>query len=222
MTTQLRPDISQDTNVLFTGTSTPDCLLLCTDAEVLASLKVLFTDMDLPVEICADAEDAFARLQSRRFRAVIVDCDLPEGPALMRRIRESPDFQGTVRFALVGENTSMREMSKLGATLVAHKPLHPRHARKSLHAMQSLSGLRRRRTPRTALLPFAYITPGARYRVAARMTRQSHASTTHAIHTESAEPQTLVTTLAKFFEADTRTVFATRRCVVAVARFMAR
>jgi CheY-like chemotaxis protein len=124
-------------------------LLVCADAEAIQVLSRIFHDLGIEVETCGDPHTAKARIEERRFDAMVVDCqDESAAAALIARIRSSPFNRQGIIIALVNRRNQVPDIFEHGANFLLYKPLSRERALHSLYAARGLLREERRTKPR--------------------------------------------------------------------------
>jgi c-di-GMP-binding flagellar brake protein YcgR len=124
-------------------------LVYCPDEKVVRVLRRVLSELEIGMELCADAESAIHKLTRGRFEAVIVDCSDPgTASRVLRSARSAPCNKRAVAVAIVGTQTSLGESRDLGAHFVLHQPLSPERAKTSFRAVRALMKRERRRNAR--------------------------------------------------------------------------
>lgn len=127
-------------------------LVFCADEKVVRVLRRVLSELEIGMELCADAESAIHKLTRRRFEAVIVDCmDPVKASRVLRGARSAPCNKRAVSVAIVGALTSLGGARDLGAHFVLHQPLSPERAKTSFRAVRALMKRERRRNTRIAV-----------------------------------------------------------------------
>src|SRR6266849_10798476 len=124
-------------------------LVFCADDKVVRVLRRVLSELEIGMELCADAESAIHKLTRRRFEAVIVDCaDQRTASRVLRSARSAPVNKRAVAVAILGAQTGVAGSADLGAHLVLHQPLSPERAKTSFRAVRALMKRERRRNAR--------------------------------------------------------------------------
>src|SRR6202041_2728161 len=144
---------SQPVNVRA-GTERPmtlKLLLLCSDEKIVRVLRRTLGDLEIGVELCADADTALRKLTRERFEAIIVDCADPRSADVMRSARSALCNKRAVAVAVVDAATGLRSVFDLGAHFVLYKPVSVERAKSSFRAARALMKRERRRNIRIPL-----------------------------------------------------------------------
>ncbi len=120
------------------------CLLFSHDDRTFRLLRLSLSDLSIDVEHCTDFEQCQNLLLQRKFDAVVSDCDLQNGPALLRSVRQSKHNRRSIIFALADAQIKMSEAFQMGADFILYKPLTPERIRRTLHAAHGLMMRERR------------------------------------------------------------------------------
>jgi len=124
----------------------------CADEKVVRVLRRVLSELEIGMELCADAESAIHKLTRGRFEAVIVDCaDPATASRVLRSARSAPCNKRAVAVAIVGAQSSLGDSRDLGAHFVLHQPLSPERAKASFRAVRALMKRERRRNARIAV-----------------------------------------------------------------------
>ncbi len=124
-------------------------LVFCADEKVVRVLRRVLSELEIGMELCADAESAIHKLTRRRFEAVIVDCsDLGTASRVLRAARSAPCNKRAVAVAIVGAQTALGAARDLGAHFILHQPLSAERAKTSFRAVRALMKRERRRNAR--------------------------------------------------------------------------
>jgi c-di-GMP-binding flagellar brake protein YcgR len=127
-------------------------LVFCADEKVVRVLRRVLSELEIGMELCADAESAIHKLTRARFEAVIVDCtDLGTASRVLRSARSAPCNKRAVAVAIVGAQSALGDSRDLGAHFVLYQPLTPERAKTSFRAVRALMKRERRRNARIAV-----------------------------------------------------------------------
>jgi DNA-binding response OmpR family regulator len=127
-------------------------LVFCADEKVVRVLRRVLSELEIGMELCADAESSIHRLTRRRFEAVIVDCaDQHTASRVLRSARSAPVNKRAVAVAIVGVQTTLGDTRDLGAHFILHQPLTPERAKTSFRAVRALMKRERRSNARIAI-----------------------------------------------------------------------
>ena len=123
-------------------------LVLCSDQKIVRVLRRTLGDLEIGVELCADAESALRKLTRHRFEAIIVDCAGPGAADVLRSARIALCNKRAVAVAIVDAGVGLRAMFDLGAHFVLYKPVSSERAKSSFRAARALMKRERRRNLR--------------------------------------------------------------------------
>jgi CheY-like chemotaxis protein len=124
-------------------------LLVCEDEASVQVLSRVLEELDIRVELCADAARAFVRLAQERFDIIILDCETQADlVSLLHESRSSRLNDSTLAVAVVMGQESIREMFSLGVNFVLYKPVSYERAVSTLRAAQSVLNRDKRRKGR--------------------------------------------------------------------------
>jgi DNA-binding response OmpR family regulator len=120
-------------------------LVFSADDKVVRVLRRVLSELEIGMEVCADAEAAIHQLTRRRFEAVIVDCtDQRTASRVLRSARSAPINKRAVAVAILSGQTGFSGGIDLGAHFVLHQPLSPERAKTSFRAVRALMKRERR------------------------------------------------------------------------------
>src|SRR5438445_9402678 len=91
-----------------TGVMNLKSLLLCSDEKIVRVLRRTLGDLEIGVELCADAESALRKLTRHRFEAIIVDCAGPGAADVLRSARIALCNKRAVAVAIVAAGVGLR------------------------------------------------------------------------------------------------------------------
>jgi CheY-like chemotaxis protein len=121
-------------------------LLLSQDVETLRVMRRVLDECRVQHESCPGSQAALTALNSRKFDAIIIDCDERNGGKdVLKRVRETPSNKRAITFAIIGMPTTVQDAFALGANFVLDKPLSPERAARSFRAAHGLMMRERRR-----------------------------------------------------------------------------
>lgn len=127
-------------------------LLVCEDEASVQVLSRVLEELDIRVELCADAARAFVRLAQDRFDVIILDCETQADlVSLLHESRSSRLNDATLAVAIVTGQESIREMFSLGVNFVLYKPVSYERAVSTLRAAQSVLHRDKRRKGRASV-----------------------------------------------------------------------
>src|SRR5579859_6957218 len=126
-------------------------LLLCSDAKIVRVLRRVLGDLDIAVELCADADSALRKLTRQRFEAIIVDCADDGANDVLKSARSAPCNKQAVAVAIVEPIVGLKAVFDVGAHFVLYKPVSGERAKASFRAARALMKSERRRNVRVAV-----------------------------------------------------------------------
>jgi len=126
-------------------------LLLCSDEKIIRVLRRVLGDLDIAIELCANADSALYRLTRKRFEGIIVDCEAEGASQVLRSARGAPCNKQAVAVAIVEPTVGLKEVFDLGAHFVLYKPVSSERAKSSFRAARALMKSERRRNTRVAV-----------------------------------------------------------------------
>jgi c-di-GMP-binding flagellar brake protein YcgR len=126
-------------------------LLLCSDDKIVRVLRRVLGDLDIELQVCADADSALYRLTRRRFEGIIVDCAAEGASQVLRSARSAPCNKQAVAVAIVEPAVGLRDVFALGAHFVLYKPVSGERVKSSFRAARALMKSERRRNARVAV-----------------------------------------------------------------------
>jgi CheY-like chemotaxis protein len=123
-----------------------ETLLLSADREVIRVLHRVLQDLGIDLLLTPTANDAADLLARRKFDAVIVDCcGLPGATEIVPRLRQGNSNRSSIVFAVIGQDSTLRNAFGLGANFVLEKPLSPERGSRTFRAALGLMVRERRR-----------------------------------------------------------------------------
>ncbi len=126
-------------------------LVFSADDKVVRVLRRVLSELEIGMEVSADAESAIHQLTRKRFEAVIVDCtDQRTASRVLRSAHSAPVNKRAVAVAILSGQTAVAGVD-LGAHFVLHQPLSPERAKTSFRAVRALMKRERRRNARIAV-----------------------------------------------------------------------
>src|ERR1700693_1186694 len=126
-------------------------LLLCSDEKIVRVLRRVLGDLDIAVELCANADTALRKLTRQRFEAIIVDCADDGANEVLRSARSAPCNKQAVAVAIVEPIVGLKAVFGVGAHFVLYKPVSSERAKSSFRAARALMKSERRRNARIAV-----------------------------------------------------------------------
>jgi c-di-GMP-binding flagellar brake protein YcgR len=137
-------------------------LLLCSDEKIVRVLRRVLGDLDIAVELCANADTALRKLTRERFEAIIVDCADDGANDVLRSARSAPCNKQAVAVAVVEPIVGLKAVFDVGAHFVLYKPVSGERAKSSFRAARALMKSERRRWARVAVqIPIVIRSPGS-------------------------------------------------------------
>jgi CheY-like chemotaxis protein len=133
-------------------------LLVCGDEASVQVLKRVLEELDIQLELCADAVRAAVRLAQEHFDLIILDCETQKDVmSLLHESRSSRLNDQTLAVAVVAGQESIREMFSLGVNFVLYKPVSYDRALSSLRAARTVLHRDKRRKARAVVHTHATI-----------------------------------------------------------------
>src|ERR1700736_1167236 len=126
-------------------------LLLCSDEKIVRVLRRVLGDLDIAVELCANADAGLRKLTRERFEAIIVDCADDGANEVLRSARSAPCNKQAVAVAIVEPIIGLKAVFDVGAHFVLYKPVSSERAKSSFRAARALMKSERRRNARVAI-----------------------------------------------------------------------
>ena len=126
-------------------------LLLCSDEKIVRVLRRTLGDLEIGVELCADAASALRKLTRERFEAIIVDSAGSGAAEVLRSARNALCNKRSVAVAIVEPTTGLRSVFDTGAHFVLYKPVSSERAKSSFRAARALMKRERRRNSRISV-----------------------------------------------------------------------
>jgi c-di-GMP-binding flagellar brake protein YcgR len=143
-------------------------LVLCSDEKIVRVLRRVLGDLDIGVELVADADSALRRLTRQRYEAIIADCSDTGANEVLKSARNAPCNKQAVAVAIVEPIVGLKAVFNVGAHFVLYKPVTSEKAKTSFRAARALMKSERRRNARVAVqIPVILRSPeaGANVRV---------------------------------------------------------
>jgi c-di-GMP-binding flagellar brake protein YcgR len=125
--------------------------LLCSDEKIVRVLRRVLGDLDIAVELCANADAGLRKLTRERFEAIIVDCADDGANEVLRSSRSAPCNKQAVAVAIVEPIIGLKAVFDVGAHFVLYKPVSSERAKSSFRAARALMKSERRRWARVAV-----------------------------------------------------------------------
>jgi len=126
-------------------------LLLCSDEKIVRVLRRVLGDLDIEVELCADAEAALRKLTRQRFEAIVADLSDDGASGVVSSARNAPCNKQAVAVAIVEPTVALKAVFQTGAHFVLYKPVSSERAKSSFRAARALMKSERRRNIRVAV-----------------------------------------------------------------------
>lgn len=124
-------------------------LVFSADDKVVRVMRRVLSELEIGMEVSADAESAIHKLTRKRFEAVIVDCSDPRiASRVLRSAHSAPVNKRAVAVAILSGQTGLGSGIDLGAHFVLHQPLSAERAKTSFRAVRALMKRERRRNAR--------------------------------------------------------------------------
>ena len=121
-------------------------LLLSRDPEVHRTIRRVLDAANIDLDLSNNADQARHILLRRKYDALLVDCDdMPNGPLVLRELRQGKSNKSCIAFALVNGKTTIQQAFEMGANFVLDKPISLERATRSVRAAQGLIMRERRR-----------------------------------------------------------------------------
>lgn len=126
-------------------------LLLCSDEKIVRVLRRVLGDLDIEVELCANAEAALRKLTRQRFEAIVADLSDEGASGVVSSARNAPCNKQAVAVAIVEQSVGLKAVFQTGAHFVLYKPVSSERAKSSFRAARALMKSERRRNIRVAV-----------------------------------------------------------------------
>src|SRR5215475_15582320 len=121
-------------------------LLLSRDPEVHRTIRRVLDTANIDLDLSNNTEQARHILLRRKYDALLVDCDdMPNGPMILRELRQGKSNKSCIAFAIVNGKTSIQQAFEMGANFALDKPISLERATRSVRAAQGLIMRERRR-----------------------------------------------------------------------------
>jgi CheY-like chemotaxis protein len=140
-----------------------ESLVVGQDTALLDVLRPTLENIAVDIQVCGEIKPASELLTSRKFDAVIVDCDdLPGGADLLGALRRTRSNARSVAFAVVNGKTNIQAAFQCGANFVLQKPLSPLNATRCFNAALNFMVMERQRYFRHPVeMPIRIVLPNA-------------------------------------------------------------
>jgi CheY-like chemotaxis protein len=150
------------------------CLLLCRDADTIRVFRRALEDLEVLVEECKAATAALDLLDTRKFDAIIIDCDdVAGGTEILTGIQESPSNKRAIVVAVINGPTTMRSSFEMGAHFALEKPVSFERVSRALRAAHGFMVTEQRRYFRHAVDTRAFLSFGVVKDMACKITNIS-------------------------------------------------
>ena len=126
-------------------------LVLCADEKIVRVLRRVLGDLEISVDLCADADSALRKLTRQRFEAILVDITDDGASEVLRSARSAPCNKQAVAVAIVDPAIGLKAVFQIGAHFVLYKPVSSERAKSSFRAARALMKSERRRNVRVAV-----------------------------------------------------------------------
>lgn len=121
-------------------------LLLSRDPEVHRTIRRVLDTANIDLDLSNTTEQARHILLRRKYDALLVDCDdMPNGPLVLRELRQGKSNKSCIAFAIVNGRTTIQQAFEMGANFALDKPISLERATRSVRAAQGLIMRERRR-----------------------------------------------------------------------------
>jgi CheY-like chemotaxis protein len=133
-------------------------LLVCADKASVEVLRRVLEELDIHVELCADAVRAGVRLAQEHFDLIILGCEKQaDAITLLHDSRSSRMNDASLTVVVVAGQESIREMFSLGVNFVLYKPVSDERVLSTLRAAQTVLHRDKRRKARAVVHTHATI-----------------------------------------------------------------
>jgi c-di-GMP-binding flagellar brake protein YcgR len=126
-------------------------LVLCSDDKIVRVLRRTMGDLDIALDLCANADAALRKLTRQRYEAIVVDCAVDGSPEVLGGARSAPCNKQAVAVAIVDPVIGLRAIFDLGAHFVLYKPVSSERSKSSFRAARALMKSERRRNVRVSV-----------------------------------------------------------------------
>lgn len=126
-------------------------LLLCSDEKIVRVLRRVLGDLEIEVDLCANADTALRKLTRQRFEGIIADLADPGAIEVLQSARSAPCNKQAVAVAIVEPEIGLKAVFQIGAHFVLYKPVSSERAKSAFRAARALMKSERRRNARVAV-----------------------------------------------------------------------
>jgi c-di-GMP-binding flagellar brake protein YcgR len=126
-------------------------LVLCSDEKIVRVLRRVLGDLDIEVELCANADAALRKLTRNRYEAIVADLSDDGASGVVSSARNAPCNKQAVAVAIVEPAVGLKAAFQTGAHFVLYKPVSSERAKSSFRAARALMKSERRRNIRVAV-----------------------------------------------------------------------
>ena len=113
-------------------------LIASSEVPLVERFSAALSDIGVNSESFTQPERVRSVLSSRRYEAVLLDCDLEGGMDLVEAVRELPINERTLVLAFVTGSDAARSANRLGANFVVPKPVNWELAKRTLRAAKTM------------------------------------------------------------------------------------
>jgi TonB family protein len=114
-------------------------LLFCPDEKLARIVSQVFSELDFAIEPVHEPFAAVKRLMTRRFDAIVVDCENEQNASLLFKSARNSSFnQSSLAIAVVEGQAGVAKAYRIGANLVLTKPINVEQAKGTLRVARGL------------------------------------------------------------------------------------
>jgi TonB family protein len=114
-------------------------LLFCPDEKLARVVSQVFSELDFAVEPVHEPFAAVKRLMTRRYDAIVVDCENEQNASLLFKSARNSSFnQSSLAIAVVEGQAGVAKAYRIGANLVLTKPINVEQAKGTLRVARGL------------------------------------------------------------------------------------
>jgi TonB family protein len=114
-------------------------LLFCPDEKLARIVSKVFSELDFAIEPVHEPFAAVKRLMTRRFDAIVVDCENEQNASLLFKSARNSSFnQSSLAIAVVEGQAGVAKAYRIGANLVLTKPINVEQAKGTLRVARGL------------------------------------------------------------------------------------